>query len=709
MKAYIVAICLVCAMLFPSIGHTSQPGDMYLRFLEGNVQVKTEDAAEWLPASINMPLIDGDQIWVPDNARVELMLRDGTVLRLDRNSYLEILTSEEVRVQFYLATGRVYGNTNLNRDDTVVFETPTITFCACGQSVFGINVSENEDSVASVFQGEIYADRGAGQIKINAGNKAIFYKNTEYPQLTRIAPMDQWEQWNKGKDQEFGLSSLGRATAYLPDELGAYSSDLERNGKWVYEQEYGYVWTPTVILAKDWSPYRIGRWVWMRGDYVWISYEPWGWAPCHYGRWAFINHRGWCWVPPARGDIYWGPGFVGWVYTPTYISWVPLAPREIYYGRGNYGPHSVNIINIIINNTPINNAVYRNIHVNNAVTTIHHDAFVTGRSINGIKKENLFLREKRVMGAPDIKPERSTRMPVIKNIAQSNRPPQQIVNRVSDERGRNNRFGQIQTQRNLPAGPIGSTTRTGQTNDRKIEVPQSLQNAPVLQSVPAKVEAPAVRNPTVTTGPQESREERATRRLEELRRNTPTQNIVKETTPQRVAPARAAIVPEKKIEAPQRKMEVQGRNPAISVNEQPARANTIQQQTSKPSDNVISLPSPRSNSPAVAAKTPPQKNEEKPIVRDIKTQEPREVREPVKLNNTRENIPPRNVIKEAVPQQAAPVRAAIVPEKKIEAPERKIEILKNNPEASANEQKVRTEVRQQQNQKPIENAKQRLP
>ena len=115
MKSYIVAICLACAMLFPSLGHTSQPGDMYLRFLEGDVQVKTEDTAEWLPASINMPLIDGDQIWVPENARAELMLRDGTMVRLDRNSYLEILTSEEKLTQFYLAYGRAYITTRLQK------------------------------------------------------------------------------------------------------------------------------------------------------------------------------------------------------------------------------------------------------------------------------------------------------------------------------------------------------------------------------------------------------------------------------------------------------------------------------------------------------------------------------------------------------------------------------------------------------------------
>ena len=447
-----------------------------------------------------MPLIDGDQIWVPENARAELMLRDGTIVRLDRNSYLEILTSEEKLSQFYLATGRVYSTTKIRKGDSIVFETPTASFRAYGQSVFGIDVSENEDSTVSVFQGEIYADSSSGQIKINSGEEMSFSKYREYPRFTRIGPLDQWEQWNRRRDQEFTLSSSGRTTAYLPDELSAYSSDFERNGKWVYDQEYGYVWTPTVIIAKDWSPYKIGRWVWMRGDYVWISYEPWGWAPYHYGRWAFINNRGWCWVPPARGDVYWGPGFVGWVYTPTYISWVPLAPREIYYGHGNYGPHSMNIINVNINITTINHVVYRNIRVNNAVTTLHHDAFMTGRSTNGAIKENLFLREKRVMGAPDIRPERSARMPVIKNIAPANRPPQQIINRVSDERGRNNRFDQNRIQRNLPAGPTGKTTRTGQTIDRKITALQSLQNAPVLQNVPARVEqVPAVINPNIIT------------------------------------------------------------------------------------------------------------------------------------------------------------------------------------------------------------------
>lgn len=406
-------------------------------------------------------------------------------------------------------------------------------------------------------------------------------------------------------------------------------------------------------------------------------------------------------MPPARGDVYWGPGFVGWVYTPAYISWVPLAPREIYYGHGNYGPYSVNIRTVNINTIATNKISYRNIQVNNAVTTLHHDTFVTGRPMKVAVKENLFMKERRVMGAPDIRPERSSFMPVVKQIPQVNRPPQRIVNRV-DEKRRDNRPGHIQTQGNLPVGPTENITRSGQTIDRKSDASQISDN-----TAPRAEQASAVKNRTITTGSQELSRERATRRLDELRSNETPRSNIKGTIPQQVAPVRSAIVPEKKVEVPERKVEAQRKAPEISVNEQTLKVNIAAPQISKPSENVRSLPSPRLNGPAMTTQTqppnkvitPPQpmKNDEKLTVRDIRPQEPREVRAP--------NNPPRNTIKEAAPQQAAPVRAAMVPERKIEAPERKVEVLKKNPEVPANEQRAGTEVRQQQNPKPIENVK----
>ena len=502
-----------------------------------------------------------------------------------------------------------------------------------------------------------------------------------------------WTNGNSGTGEKTRNLAVASSTTYLPDELSVYSNDFERNGKWIYEQEYGYVWTPTVITVNDWSPYRVGRWVWMRGDYVWISYEPWGWAPHHYGRWAYINHRGWCWVPPARGAVHWGPGFVGWVDTPSYISWVPLAPRETYYGHGDYGPYSVNIMNVNIT-TVIQNIVYRNIYVNNAVTTFHRDAFMTGKPINRLTKENPFLNNKRIMAAPNTRPERPAFMPVIKDIPQTKRPPQKIINRVADERKINNRPEQIRTRGNIPAGPTGiMTPRTGQINDTKIEPPQTPNNT----SIKSK-QAPLLKNQNVITGPQESREEKTTRRLGELRRNGPPENILKETVPRQSVPGQITNIPEKKIEIPERKIEVRERVPKVSVNEQPLKANIIQPQAPKLPENVRPIPPLRSNNPTIAVQPPSQKNEDKPVIRDMKPQEPREVRAPVRLNDVRENISPRNTAREIIPQQSAPVRPAIVPERKVEVPIKNADIPINRPQ-------VRVETRQPQAPQVVENRK----
>lgn len=117
---------------------------------------------------------------------------------------------------------------------------------------------------------------------------------------------------------------------------------------------------------------------------------------------------------------------MGWVQTPTYVSWVPLAPGEIYYGHGNYGPHSVNITNVNITNIQVTRVVYKNVHVHNAVTIVHHDTFITGKRVDVKVKENPFLRERISIGRPDIKPQRATLMPVVKEIPQAKRPPEAI-------------------------------------------------------------------------------------------------------------------------------------------------------------------------------------------------------------------------------------------------------------------------------------------
>ena len=141
------------------------------------------------------------------------------------------------------------------------------------------------------------------------------------------------------------------ATRYIPPQLTGYE-ELDQYGSWTTTTDYGPVWTPRVV-AVDWAPYRDGRWVWVNPwGWTWVDDMPWGFAPFHYGRWAYWGNR-WCWVPgPYEPRPAYAPAVVGWVGgagfslnvwsggrrppPPRYGAWVPLAPREAYYQPGRY-------------------------------------------------------------------------------------------------------------------------------------------------------------------------------------------------------------------------------------------------------------------------------------------------------------------------------------------------------------------------------------
>ena len=388
--------------------------------IEGEVQINTEDTGEWVPASINMPMKEGDRLWAAERGRVELHFKDGTYLRLDQKSALEVLTVDKTSYQFHLSTGHLFANYRGKEGTLLQIDTPESSVQAYERGKFRVDVFDSGRTEITNFRGTVYAENREGRTEIARG-RALYITERGDAEFGPLPPADEWEKWNRQRDTK--LAEWRPPSKYLPEDLRSYSRDFDDNGRWVSSEEYGYVWTPTVVVSAGWAPYRLGRWVWIGGDYTWVSYEPWGWVPYHYGRWSFVSSIGWCWVPPARGAVYWGPGYVGWVITPTYVSWVPLAPREIYYGHGHYGPHSVNITKVNVTHINVTNIVYRNVRATNAVTVIHRDTFVTGRQVDVRVQENPFLRERVHVGRPNIQPERATRMPVVREVPMDKRPP----------------------------------------------------------------------------------------------------------------------------------------------------------------------------------------------------------------------------------------------------------------------------------------------
>ena len=481
-------VIVVCLLLLPTAAVASELGMARLSLIRGDVQIYTEDTGAWVAASINMPLREGDRIWVPEGARTEVHIQGGVYVRVGSASSLDILALQEESYQFYLNGGHAYINNRRGGIDHIQVDTPQSSVGCYDNSLAMIDVARSGATEVAVLKGYAAVETGRGKTRLEAGN-ALHIGADLTAELTPLAPPDAWENWNRERDRT--IAAGNRSLRYIPESLDDYGYELDEYGRWVYVTDYGYCWTP-LRVSVGWSPYRLGRWCWIGGDFVWVSYEPWGWLPHHYGRWTFVVNFGWCWVPPPAREVYWAPGYVGWVHTPTHVAWVPLAPGEIYYGRGNYGPRSVNITNVTINRTVIQN--FRNVNVRNAVTTVNRNAFVTGRQERVRVKDNPFKGANAEVGPPTAKPTRDAARPVVRTIPPAKRPPER-VRRVS--------VPEIKQERKLVPDEKGSVFRPERPGVAMPVKRVSEPKAKIHEERPAVTPAqPARRQPLLTRGEQ---------------------------------------------------------------------------------------------------------------------------------------------------------------------------------------------------------------
>ena len=149
------------------------------------------------------------------------------------------------------------------------------------------------------------------------GNNPIQIQYIDLPQY------DSLDSWSYELDQRLQNSISAR---YVNRQMVGYA-DLDANGTWQPESEYGPVWYPNNV-PDGWRPYSTGHWAYVAPwGYTWVDDASWGFAPFHYGRWAVVEGR-WGWIP--------GPPRVRPVYSPALVAFVGGGPGG--GGPGGGGP-----------------------------------------------------------------------------------------------------------------------------------------------------------------------------------------------------------------------------------------------------------------------------------------------------------------------------------------------------------------------------------
>lgn len=400
MKIKIAALCVLLSAsglnAFAQTGQGDPPGRIArLNYMAGTVTTEPAGASDWSYAQINRPLTTGDQLWNDENARSELHI-GSTAVRLGSSTALSVLALDDDTVQLKIAQGTLSTRVReLPPGTTYEIDTPNTALAITTPGEMRVDVApDGRATTVTVRSGGVTAYGDGGSVQL-AGGQQMTFEGTNLQQASaNAAPApDAFDEWAAGRDASEDRSISAR---YVSRDVPGYQ-DLDANGTWRNDPSYGPVWTPTAVSA-DWAPYRQGHWAWQDPwGWTWIDDAPWGFAPYHYGRWAYIGSR-WAWVPGPM-DVSAPPayspalvGFVGdgdggpdWNVAVTVggiaaagVAWFPLGPGEAWRPhRDGWSPRYFERVNrnVYVRNT------YVNYHAPRGLTAVPTNLFVLGQPV----------------------------------------------------------------------------------------------------------------------------------------------------------------------------------------------------------------------------------------------------------------------------------------------------------------------------------------
>ncbi|HSC44513.1 MAG TPA: DUF6600 domain-containing protein [Candidatus Acidoferrum sp.] len=362
-----------------------------LSYIDGSVSFQPGGQGEWGAAERNRPVTIGDKIWSDNNSRAELQAGAASI-HVSSMTALSFLNLDDQTTQMRLAEGTInFRVRELRQGDVYEVDTPNLSFTVTQAGAFRIEVNENGDGTrVTALRGEGEVTANGQTYPIHSGERGEFNGSDNVTYFVASAPApDDFDRWSNDRDLRDDNSVSAR---YVSRDVPGYS-DLDDNGSWNEEPDYGPVWYPNTVDV-GWAPYSYGYWNYIGPwGWTWVDYSPWGFAPYHYGRWAFIGSRwGWCPGPYYARPIY-GPAFVGFLGGGFGfgVGWFPLGPHEPfrpwYRTSGNYY-RNVNFRNTVFRNgwngnwNRGRNFNYAYAHNARAVTVTSRNNFVNGERIN---------------------------------------------------------------------------------------------------------------------------------------------------------------------------------------------------------------------------------------------------------------------------------------------------------------------------------------
>lgn len=368
-----------------------------LNLVEGSVSLQPNGQQDWTAATPNYPMTIGDHLWADDNAHAEMHI-GSTAIRLSQHTAVAFLNLDDQMTQLRLSAGTINVTVRqLNDNESYEIDTPNSAISLLRPGAYRIDADPDQQvTTVTVRGGDAEVTAAGAALPLHARQAALITgAGQPQSQVNPAGPPDDFDHWWMDRDDAMTRRPPPR---YVSPNMVGYE-DLDANGTWRDVSGYGPVWYPNTVPA-GWAPYHYGHWAWIDPwGWTWVDDAPWGFAPFHYGRWAFIGGV-WGWVPgPVYARPVYAPALVAWVGGPGFgaslafgvgggVAWFPLGVREPFIPAYAVSAVYVNRVNMVevthIDVVHVTNITYVNRAVPGAVVAVSRTDFAAARPIGRV-------------------------------------------------------------------------------------------------------------------------------------------------------------------------------------------------------------------------------------------------------------------------------------------------------------------------------------
>jgi hypothetical protein len=414
-----------------------------LSYMNGPVSYEPASVDQWTDATLNYPLTTGDNLYTDQGAAAVLRVGRNSI-RLAQGTNFQFVNLSDNVVQMSINSGALSVRVrNLYEGESWEVDTPNGAVTLLREGEYRIDTDPDRNAtMVTARNGDVEVTSNNQSFPVHAGQTAYLSVNGG-PDIRDQNPLDDFDNFAISRDR---LEDVP-APRYISPDIEGYE-DLNAYGRWSTDPNYGPVWMPSV--AAGWAPYQAGHWAWVDPwGWTWVDDAPWGFAPFHYGRWAYMG-GGWGWVPgPVVARPVYAPALVAFVGGGGWgvsigigggfgVGWFALGPREPYfpaYHVSNVYIQQVNITNIHVTGvnfvTMNRNVTYVNRSVAGAVMVVPQGAFASAQPVQraAVRVTPDQIRQAPMMGmTAAIAPQRVSVLGTAR-VSVAAHPPANVVNR----------------------------------------------------------------------------------------------------------------------------------------------------------------------------------------------------------------------------------------------------------------------------------------